>query len=146
MYNTWCVNGYGVRVDDLEFELKDVKKLISMAPKFKNEINRHFKDQGIKNPTLDDYLDYDEDYHGEIAYILKKTISEAENIEFSYAENSNNEWFLLLCPSYPWYEMSSEESNLTEEKVKSIIKKYVSVLTDKDLENDIGYQSVENGG
>lgn len=146
MYCTWCVNGYGIRVDDLEVTLEQVEELIAMAPKLENEIKTYFKEQEIENPTLDDYLDYDEKCHGGIAYILKRTITEAENVEFSYAENCNNEWYLLLCPSYPWYEISEEESNLTEERTKEIIKKYMAILTDKDLEWDIDYQSVENGG
>lgn len=143
-YTTWCVNGYGVRVDDLKVTLKKVEKLIAKAPEFEDEIREYFKEEGITKPTLDDYLDYDEDYQGGIAYILKRTISEAENIEFSYAENCNNEWYLLLCPSYPWYKTSGEESRLTEKTVKEIMKKYISILSNQVL--DIDYQSVENGG
>lgn len=144
MYNTWCVNGYGVRVDNLDITLEKVRELISKAPEFENEIKTYFKELGITKPTLEDYIECDEDYQGGIAYIFKRTISEAENVEFSYAENSNNEWYLLLCPSYPWYKITAEESNLTEEKVKEIIKKYISILSDKEL--DIDYQSAENGG
>lgn len=143
-YSIWNTNGYGVCVENLDFTIESLEKLISRAPEFEDEIKAYFKESGITKPTLDDYLDYDEEYQGGIAYILKRTISEAENIEFSYAENCNNEWYLLFCPSYPWYMISKEESRLTEKTVKEIIKKYITILSDKEVEFD--YQCVVNGG
>ncbi len=143
-YETWVAVGYGTQVDHLKFSLKNLKNLISRSPEFEKELNEYFKESGITNPGLDDYLDYDNDYHGGVAYILKRTIDEAENIEMSYADDANGDWYLFYAPSYPWYTRSQEESCLTEKTVKEIIKKYVSILSKQTVY--IGYQTIENGG
>ena len=46
-------------------------------------------------------------------------------------------------PSYPWH-LQKNEHNLTEEAVRQIFAKYVTILSDEVLEVD--YESVENGG
>jgi len=143
-YSTWNTNGYGVCVDKLEFTLERLEKLISRAPEFEGELKTYFAEVGITKPSIDDYLDYDEDYHGGIAFILKRVIKEAENIELCYADNFNCDWYLLLEPSYPWYRPSSEEKCLTEKTAKEIIRKYVAILSDQEL--DFDYQCVQNGG
>lgn len=143
MYNTWHIYGYGVCVDELEFSLEKLKSLISQAPKFEKELRKYFKKQKIHNPTKEDYLEYDDSSSG-IAYILQRIINEAENIKLSIADDINDSWFLLLCPSLPWYNISKEESNLTEETAEFIINKYVSKLSGTTLK--CNYCSVENGG
>ena len=143
-YSTWSTNGYGVCVQNLYFTLDRLEKLISRAPEFESEIKKYFNDEGIVKPTIDDYLEYDDDYSGGIAFILKRVIEEAENIELCYADDFNCDWYLLLEASYPWYHVSSEEKNLTEKTIKEIIKKYIAILSDKEVEFD--YQCVQNGG
>lgn len=108
------------------------------------KVNEEVRDEGIIKPTIDDYLEYDDDYSGGIAFILKRVIKEAENIELCYADDFNCDWYLLLEASYPWYHVSSEEKNLTEKTIKEIIKKYIAILSDKEVEFD--YQCVQNGG
>lgn len=143
-YSTWSTNGYGVCVQNLDFTLDRLEKLISRAPEFESEIKKYFNDEGIVKPTIDDYLEYDDDYSGGIAFILKRVIKEAENIELCYADDFNCDWYLLLEASYPWYHVSSEEKNLTEKTIKEIMKKYIAILSDKEVEFD--YQCVQNGG
>ena len=143
-YSTWSTNGYGVCVEKLDFTLKRLEKLISRAPEFESELKEYFNDEGIIKPTIDDYLEYDDDYSGGIAFVLKRVIEEVENIELCYVDDFNCNWYLLLEASYPWYHISSEEKNLTEKTIKEIIKKYIAILSDKEVEFD--YQCVQNGG
>ena len=143
-YSTWCTNGYGACVDTLDFTLENLENLISRAPEFESELKTYFAESGIVNPDIDDYLDYDEDYHSGIAFILQRVIKEAENIELCYVNNFDSDWYLLLEPSYPWYKISDEEKRLTEKTVKEIMKKYIAILSAQEL--DFDYQSVENGG
>ena len=143
-YSTWSTNGYGVCVENLDFTLERLEELISRAPEFESELKKYFNDEEIATPSIYDYLEYDDDYSGGIAYILKRVIQEAENIELCYADDFNCNWYLLLEASYPWYNTSQEEQNLTEKTIKEIIKKYISILTDKEVEFD--YQCVQNGG
>lgn len=143
-YVTWSVNGYGTCVEQLRPSLKKVKKLISRAPEFEKELEKYFEDNDITVPTINDYLECDQDNNAGIAYILKRVMGEAENIEFTCAEDYDCNWYLLLCPSYPWYNNTEEEKSLTEKTTREMMKKYISILSDTELEFD--YQSVENGG
>lgn len=45
--------------------------------------------------------------------------------------------------TYPW-NLPKEQISLTKERIKEIILKYVSILTEKQIE--IGYYDPENGG
>lgn len=137
----WHVNGYGVCVDKLEFSLEKLKKLILQAPNFEKELEEYFKGREIINPTMENYFEYDEDNGSGIAYILQRTINEAENIELCIAEDHNEGWYLMLCPSYPWHNWSSEVRNLTEDALEMIIMKYISILSKQEL--IFGYYSVE---
>lgn len=144
MTETWCTKGYGICVESLEFTLERLEKLISRAPEFQGEIQTYFTEEDISSPNVDDYLDYDEDYGGGIAFILQRVIQETENVELAYVDDYNGDWYLILCPAYPWNDLSAEEKCLTEKTVREIIKKYVAILSDTKPEFD--YQSVENGG
>lgn len=79
----------------------------------------------------------------ELAIILQNVIQEAEDIRFTACDDYNSEPYLLYEPSYPW-NMPVQERNLTEEKLRQLLSKYVSILTDEVFEVD--YCSVENGG
>ena len=105
---------------------------------------KHFKESGISKPNRRNYFDYDEDYHGEIAFILQRVIKETEVIEFVYADDCNGEWYLVYTPKYPQIELPKTESQLTEEKVKKILKKYIALLTKQEIE--ITYHFIGNGG
>ena len=143
-YSTWSVNGFGACVSDLATNKEKIKKLISKAPEFEKELENRFNDMDISNPTLEDYLECDDDENAGIAYILKRVIEEVENIKLCSAEDYDRNRYLLLCPSYPWDKHSDEETRLTEKTVKEIMKKYISVISKKKLRYE--YQSVENGG
>lgn len=144
-YHVWTVEGYGICTNDIETTKEKVQNLLKLAPKFNENIQNDFKKWEISNPVLEDYLEYDQDYCGGIAYLLQNVIKEAENIRLNIAEDFDCYRYLLLCPSYIWAEYTEEEKKLdTTEKVDEIFKKYIGILTEKEI--DIDYRSVENGG
>ena len=144
-YHTWTVDGYGICTNDIETTKERVEKLLRLAPKFNDIIHTWFKESGIVNPELDDYLEYDEDWTSGVAYLLQKVIEEIENVRLDIAEDFDSYYYLMICPSYTWTTLTKEEKELnTEEKVNDLFRKYVEILTDNDV--TIEYQSVENGG
>lgn len=141
---TWHTYGYGVCLAGLGFRsVSKIQTLLEHAPKVKKEIEKRFLEQGISKPTADDYLDYDQDYYLGMGAILKDVIAEAEGIELVACDDLNRHIYLLYPPMYPW---SMEDANrtMTKEKIKSIIGKYLSIVTESDFEVD--YQSAENCG
>ena len=144
-YHTWTVDGYGICTNDIETTKEKVEKLLKLAPKFNEDIQNYFKETEINEPDLDDYLEYDQDYYSGVAYLLQNVIEEVENIRLDIADDFDSYYYLLLCPSYAWVEHTEEEKTLdTREKVDELFKKYIKVLTEKEI--DIDYRSVENGG
>lgn len=144
-YHTWTVEGYGISVSGIETTKEKVEKLLQLAPKFYDVVRTWFKESGIENPELEDYLEYDEDWQSGIGYLLQQVIWEAENQRLDIAEDFDSEWYLMIRPSYTWTTLTKEEKELdTEEKADELFRKYVGILTDDEI--IIDYQSVENGG
>lgn len=141
---TWHTYGYGVCLAGLGFRsVTKIQTLLKHAPKVKEEIENRFLAQGVTEPTADDYLDYDQDYCLGMGAILKDVIAEAEGIELVACDDCNGHIYLLYSPMYPW-SMEDADRTMTKEKIKSIIGKYLSIVTESDFEVD--YQSVENFG
>lgn len=143
-YHRWTVNGYGIRTNDIETTKEKVENLLKLAPKFNEDIQNYFKATEIDEPNLDDYLEYDKDYYSGVAYLLQNVIEEVKNIRLDIADDFDCYYYLLLCPSYNWVERTEEEKNLDAiEKVDELFKKYIAILTEKEI--DVNYRSVENG-
>ncbi len=141
-YHTWHYYGYGIKTGDIEVNaVEKLQALIALAPKYAEEINEWLKQ--IKEPTVDDCLEYEEDLPYGLAIILQKVIEEVEGIIFTACDNFNGEDYLLYTPEYPWY-MGEKDKEMTEEKVQECLKKYIAILTDEAV--DIDYYEVENGG
>lgn len=144
-YHTWTIDGFGICTNDIKTTKDKVESLLNLAPNFNNAIQTHFKECDIENPSLDDYLEYDTDYYSGIAYLLQQVIEEKENVRLDIAEDFDSYYYLLLCPHYTWSNITMEEKKLDAiAKVENLFKKYISILTDKNI--NIDYQSVENGG
>ena len=143
-YHTYSVDGFGFSVDEISTNILRLRRLLKCAPEFSKEIDKYFKKCEITKPELDDYLEYDQNYSSGLAYILRGVIEEAESIELVIAEDFDGEWFVMLCPSYPWADISEKHKSLTAEKITEIFQKYIGILTDSPV--GIEYQSVENGG
>ena len=114
-----------------------------MAPQYEIQVRQRLQDAEITVPTVDDFLELDEDYNCGIATILANVIHEAEGIWFTACTDYNCAVYLIYQPCYPW-ELQEIERNLTEESIRLILVKYISILTDQIL--TIEYHSVENGG
>ncbi len=143
-YNTWHIDGYGICVDHIKIDSVDrLEELLSLAPKYRQEIHKWFKDCDIVEPTIDDYLEFDQDYYLGLATLLKNVIEEADGMELTACDDFDGIDFLVYEPCYPW-QMTKEDLSMTEEKVVQLFRKYVSILTDQAIA--IEYQSVGNGG
>ncbi len=142
-YTSWHTYGYGVCLTEMECgSMKRMKNLLKLAPEYHKSVQNWLKDQGIAKPDVDDILEFDQEYRLGLATILQNVILEAENIRFTACDD-NSETYLVYEPSYRW-DILEKERNLTEETLRRILAKYISILTDEVFEVD--YCSVENGG
>ncbi len=143
-YTSWHTYGYGVCLTGMECgSMKRMENLLKLAPEYHKSVQNWLKKQGIAKPDMEDVLELDREYHLGLATILQNVIQEAENIRFTACDDCNSEIYLVYEPSYPW-NMPEKEENLTEEILRLVLKKYISILTDEVFEVD--YCSVENGG
>lgn len=143
-FSTWHNYGYGICTSDLKVDsVERIEALLEHAPEYKKEIHDWFDDCDITEPTVDDYLDFDQDYNNGIAAILQAVIKEATGIEFAACDNFDCMRYLIYMPSYPWY-MTDRDRSITQEELDEVLKKYVAIVTDSKLEID--FQAVENGG
>lgn len=144
-YQTWHNYGYGIRTDNIKTTADKMAELIKLAPKFAEEVRNNFiEDYETDNPTMDDYLDYDQDYMHGIGYFLREVIEEAEDVRLETVDNYDGNVFCILMPDYPWAKLTEAEKGLTEEKLDELFNKYVKILTDDVIK--VEYQEVENGG
>lgn len=150
-YENLTSYGYGICTSELtkEIEIDRLLDLIKTAPELHKKIVRFFADSGsLENIETYDiltvYVETCGDYNsGGLAEILREVIMETEKIDLMVCEDYESETYLLFGPRYPWSESTEEEKNLTEEKLNEIFRKYLSIVTDEELE--VGYRKVENG-
>lgn len=143
-YHTWSVDGFGFCSSNIHTTPEKIKKLLLSAPKIDKRIHNDMFARKIFAPTIDDYIEYDQDEYTGLGYFLIEVIYEKEQIRLIAADNFDSETYVLYCPSYPWEDLSEGEMGLTKEKLSKIFLKYIRMLTDEEV--DISFQSVENGG
>lgn len=142
-YHTWHTYGYGVKTTDISVASKErIEKLLSNAPKYQNLIQGYFDKWGVKEPTIEDYTEFEEDGHG-LASFLGRIINEAEGIELEACDDFDMKDYLLYTPTYPWW-MKEQDKDMTQEKIAQIFVKYLTMITDDDIVLD--YYEVANGG
>lgn len=142
-YHTWHTYGYGVEVTKLSVVSVDrFEELLGHAPQYAKRVHAHFDDCEIRTPTVDDYFDFEAEFEG-MASFIGEVINEAEGIELVSCDDFDCRKYLLYTPEFPWY-IPEKEKGLTEEKVRQLFFKYLSILTDDDI--FIDYYEVENGG
>ena len=144
IFQSWHTYGYGVEVTDIKCtSVERLKALIHMAPELEKKINAWFEETEIKNPTVEDYFEFDDTTYLGLASIVKGVIQEAEGLEFTACDDFENRTYLLYTQSYPWW-LKPEEHALTEERIQTILVKYFLVITDETITVD--YYDPENGG
>lgn len=132
----WVNYGIGVCTTDLKIKsTKSVAKLISLAPDFNEYVKQVFADCDISKPTLEDYLELDEDYQNGIAYILQEVINELTEINVTACDDINGKRYLLYQPLYPW-QMTNLEKGLDKRTVEDILTRYISVITNTEFAID----------
>ena len=148
MNNSWEADkvGYGVCINELEINsVTRIEALLDYAPKTKKKIKETYELHGVKSPTLDDYDEYDDgDTFSGFAGILQDVILEATHIFFDVYEDYNCERYLIFEPRYPWNinkHTPDLDLDLTQENIKDILKKFLSVITDSEIR--IGTQVVK---
>ena len=152
-YQSWHNYGYGICVDDINTTADKIFELVHMAPKFTEKFYKWveaYREDGDPESiaefiTMDIIYEYDDDCFCEygLAPIISAVIKECEGIELLACSDYNCNHYLIFSVMYPW-QMTEKEKNMTEEDIRLLIAKYVHVLTNVDI--DVNYQSVENGG
>lgn len=143
-FHTWHTYGYGVEMTNISCDSVDrIKLLLSVAPEFQKQVDEQFEERGIKEPTVEDYLEFDQDCNLGLAYILQQVILETEDIEFTACTDFEDRIYLLYEPSYPW-DMPDKDKSLKERDIVGILVKYLTFLTSENIPVD--YHSPENGG
>lgn len=142
--STWVNYGYGVCLRKLEFNsVERIQELLSHAPGFRNSIYETFRKCGIENPTLDDYLEADQDFDNGMAYLLQGVIEEAENFQLTACDDYEGDRYLIFQAKYPW-DMRFKDLFVTKKKIRKIISKYLSIVTDSEF--SVGFEEAEGFG
>ncbi len=143
-YHTWHDYGIGICMDEIVIDsVERIQKLILKAPNLAREIAAWITVCGIEHPTIEDYLEFDQDYDCGIATILKDVILEKEHIEFYCCEDFDGKKYIMYQPCYPW-QMRWRDRRMTKKKITKILAKYLRILTEQPFE--IGEIESENGG
>ena len=133
---TWINYGIGLCTSSLTLKsVEAIEKLLSKAPSFRQGIHEYFEGCGIDEPEIQDYVDYDEDYHNGIAYILKEVIEEREGVFLTACDDVDGNDYLIFPQMYPW-ELNWKERRMTRRKVERLLKKYLSIITEDPLDID----------
>ena len=143
-YHTWHDYGFGICMDEIKIDSAErIHKLILKAPKLMREVAAWLCSCNIEDPTIEDYLEYDQDYNCGIAAILRDVILEKEHLEFYCCEDFDGKKYIMYQPCYPW-QMKWRDRMMTRKKLKKILTKYLRILTDQPFELD--FVESENGG
>ncbi len=143
-FHSYHTYGYGVETTKMnECELNKIRALVHLAPKYEQKISRWFDEEGISNPTYDDYLEYEDCEYIGVATILSAVIFETEGVEFTACDDFKGRTFILYEPSYPW-NMSEKEKDITTDKIQAILARYFSFIVDEPIIVD--FFEPENGG
>lgn len=143
-YISWHNYGYGICVDDIRTkDLEQLKKMLKLAPRLDQKIQDWMERSAFEVPGWDDYMAFDVDFYLGLAAILKAVIEEAEGITLTACNDCEGRKYLLYQPCYPW-QLSENTRELTQERLDTLFRKYVKMLTDEEVE--VSYQEVENGG
>lgn len=101
-YQTWHTYGYGFSTDSLIPDtVEKMEALLEKAPNYRKKIHEWFEDCEITKPSVDDYLEFDDDYCLGLATIFKEVITEATGIDLVSCDDFDGVKYLLYVPLYP---------------------------------------------
>lgn len=145
--HTYMTYGCGIRIKEVTPHGEDcverLKALLSKAPEYQRSIQDWLNECGVDEPCWDDFMEFDQDYDLGLATILHEVILEAEGLQFVACSSYEGEQYLLFTPVYPW-EIKEKEKDLTEDKIKEILRRYTSLLVDGQI--NVDYWEAENYG
>lgn len=152
-YQSWHEYGYGICVDDINTTADKVFELVHLAPKFEKKFYEWvetYREDGDPE-SIAEFLPMDSIYEYEdddccdygLGPIMRDVIKECEDVELLCCFDYDGNHYLIFSVTYPWW-MTDKEKSMTEEDVRALFAKYVSMLTNVAVTVD--YQSVENGG
>lgn len=152
-YATWHNYGIGINSDMLTTTADKLRELITLAPEYEAKLKDYCKiiqtDEEFEYETAnyDQLLCLTDSVESDaVSIILREVIKEKENIYLANCSDFEGECFLIFQPLFPW-EMTKEERALTQDSLKDLFEKYISMITDQRLEDlDYGYKEIENGG
>lgn len=143
-FRTWHNYGYGICADEIKtHSVERLESLLSLAPKFKAQVDEWLHEAGKTEPTWDDYMEYDNEYDLGLVTLIKEVIEETEGISMTVCCDFEGAKYLMYQAQYPWH-LTAAERDLTEDHLTAIFARYLGVLTDENIY--IGGQSAENGG
>lgn len=136
--------GYGLAItynDIIPKSVNHILRLLDMAPAYKEEaiewvmanIDLYHATE-ISQLTVKQFLALLTKAHdsgcGTIAPILADVIAEAEGIHLDALCDKEGAEFLMIQPFFPW-EFPEWAKGLTKDRLKSILNKYLAVITDE---------------
>ena len=146
-YHVWTVNGLGFCVDNIKTTPERILQLAALNEETLFDVEEYLNncfdgEYKCEDLTVNDFDDFEGVYGDRgLSTILYEVIS--EEIPIGFADDFNGFGYILYCPSYPW-NLNDKERDLTAEKIKEILSKYIKILTDDPV--TIDFYSVENGG
>lgn len=141
IYNTNYTCGYGVIVSEFsKVSFEGIEKLIHLAPVYEQRLRDLILRKWLKEHKIKILKDDDDEFDAHafdygLANILCNVIKEAENIELTAYLDIENTEYLLYEPNYPW-RTGDKAVVLTEEKLRSVMEKYISILTKEKIKFD----------
>ena len=145
-FETWHDYGYGICLSDiLPCNPARLRSFVCSHPSLHQDLLTWLDGRKrVKEMDFQDFEDWGYDIGSAgIASILAKVIEEEEHIVLLSCTDFDGNCYLIYPPAYPW-DMHEEDLSITQDEIERIIRKYVSWLTDDEV--DFDYQSVGNGG
>lgn len=141
------ITGYGINVSKLTHEIDGAHllELIKTAPKLFARMKKDFEEEftiSLEDTSEEDYSyailtewvhGYENYCYGGLAAIMQEVIEEIEGIELSVEMDFDGDDYLVYTAKYPWDELNEKEKELTEDSLKALIEKYLSIATPESL-------------
>jgi hypothetical protein len=121
------ITGFGICTDSIVTTKERIERLLERTPRFKG-ILAEFDDLKRRRGFVGSSNGYF------IANLLEGVIKELEDVRLEIFCDNEDLCYLLLCPVYPWTELTDGEKKLvSKEQCAELFNRYVRELTDKNI-------------